>query len=268
MKESRARGTPSETAESLAWQALLACRGGAAVAPALAASPDLAALFDLYGPLASIAPGQNFAVAHLAQSLDGRIATESGASQWLSGEADLVHTHRMRALADAVLVGAETVRADDPQLTVRRCAGDNPVRVVIDADCKLSRRHRLFTDEAAPTLLIAAEDCAATGESWGAAEILRLPRDEAGFAPATIRRALAERGLHFLFVEGGGVTISRFLAARALDRLQLTLAPVLMGSGRASLLLPEIAGPHLGMRPRIRRVALGEDVLFDCSFDA
>jgi diaminohydroxyphosphoribosylaminopyrimidine deaminase / 5-amino-6-(5-phosphoribosylamino)uracil reductase len=268
MKESRARGASLETGESLAWQALLARRRGAALAPELARAPNVAALFDFYGPLAAIAPGQSFAVAHLAQSLDGRIATESGASQWLSGEADLVHTHRMRALADAVLVGADTVRADDPQLTVRRCVGDNPVRVVIDADRKLSSRHRLFTDETAPTLLIAAEDRARKGEFVGAAEIVPLPRSEAGFAPSAIRRALEERGLCFLFVEGGGVTISRFLAARALDRLQLTLAPVLLGSGRASLALPEIAGPHLGLRPRTRRIVLGEDVLFDCSFDA
>ena len=83
-----------------------------------------------------------------------------------------------------------------------------------------------------------------------------------------IRRALAARGIFRLFIEGGGVTISRFLAARALDRLQLTIAPVLLGSGRPSMLLPEIAEPRLGLRPRIRRVTLGADVMFECIFDA
>ncbi len=82
-----------------------------------------------------------------------------------------------------------------------------------------------------------------------------------------IRGALAARGLNRLFVEGGGITVSRFLAARALDRLQLTVAPVLLGSGRPGVALPEIAEPQHGLRPRMRRVTLGEDVLFECIFD-
>src|SRR5438034_1608604 len=83
-----------------------------------------------------------------------RIATENGESRWITGEADLLHCHRMRALADAVLVGARTVRADDPQLTVRRCAGDNPFRVVIDPELSLTGRHAIFRDRAAPTLIV------------------------------------------------------------------------------------------------------------------
>jgi diaminohydroxyphosphoribosylaminopyrimidine deaminase / 5-amino-6-(5-phosphoribosylamino)uracil reductase len=257
MKESgRLRAAMAE--EALAWRALLARRRGLATT-ALAAtrpvSPAVADLLELYGPLAGVAPGQSFAVAHLAQSLDGRIATECGASRWLSGEADLLHTHRMRALADAVLVGAGTVRHDDPQLTVRRCPGDHPVRVVIDCEHRLTPRHQLFADGVAPTLLLVAEDRGRAGERWGEAEIVPLARSGDGFDPAAIRRALAERGLFWLFVEGGGVTISRFLAARALDRLQLTVAPVLLGSGRPSLTLPEIADPRAGLRPRIRRAA-------------
>ena len=87
----------------------------------------------LYLPYCFSRPGE-LAVAHIGQSLDGRIATENGESRWITGEADLLHCHRMRTIADAVLVGARTVRADDPQLTVRRCAGDNPLRVIIDPE--------------------------------------------------------------------------------------------------------------------------------------
>jgi len=257
-------------AEGVAWHALLARRRGGAPASLAAAPPaelGAAAMVALYGPLVDIPPGRPFAIAHLAQSLDGRIATSNGASRWLSGEEDLLHTHRMRALADAVLVGARTVLCDDPQLTVRRCAGDHPVRVVIDAELRLPPRLRLFRDGAAPTLVIAASDRARSGERHGEAEILALPRAGGVIDPAAIRRALAARGLNRLFVEGGGITISHFLAARALDRLQLTIAPVLLGSGRPGVALPEIAEPGHGMRPRMRRATLGEDVLFECIFD-
>jgi len=222
-------------------------------------------LAELYGPLCAIRPQQDFAIAHLAQSLDGRIATAGGASQWISGEEDLRHTHRMRALADAVLVGADTIRHDDPVLTVRRCAGANPVRVIVDPDRKLRADHRVFTDRSAPTFVIVAEDCSETAP-LGAVEILRLPRANGIIAPAAIRSALAARGLHWLFIEGGGVTISHFLRAKCLDRLQLTVSPVILGSGRPSLSLPEINAPGLGLRPTVRRVILGQDVLFECIF--
>ena len=222
-------------------------------------------LAELYGPLCAVPPGQDFAIAHLAQSLDGRIATAGGASQWISGEEDLRHTHRMRALADAVLVGADTIRHDDPVLTVRRCAGTNPVRVVVDPDRKLGADHRVFTDRSAPTFVIVAEDCAETAP-LGAVEILRLPRTDGIIAPAAIRSALSARGLHWLFIEGGGVTISHFLRAGCLDRLQLTIAPVILGSGRPSLSLPEIEAPGLGLRPQVRRMMLGQDVFVECIF--
>ena len=116
---------------------------------------DVAAQLDLYLPYCFSRPG-GLAVAHIGQSLDGRIATENGESRWITGEADLLHCHRMRAIADAVLVGARTVRADDPQLTVRRCAGDNPLRVIIDPELSLTGRYKIFREHAAATLVVAA----------------------------------------------------------------------------------------------------------------
>lgn len=241
------------------WQAVLACRRG------LGSPRGAGELTELYGPLCAIPAGENFAIAHLAQSLDGRIATVNGASRWISGEEDLRHTHRLRALADAVIVGADTILHDDPLLTVRRCSGVSPTRVIIDPLRKLAPHHRIFTDESAPTLIIVAADCA-KAPAPGRAEILRLPRENGIIAPVAIREALAARGLHWLFVEGGGMTISHFLHARCLDRLQLTVAPIILGSGRPSLTLPEIAAPGFARRPRIRRAPLGEDTLFECIF--
>ncbi|HEX7969982.1 MAG TPA: RibD family protein [Stellaceae bacterium] len=253
--------------EAGAWQGLLKLRHtGAALSVPAELPPPVATLLDLYLPFARVPRGRPYAVAHLGQSLDGRIATAVGVSRWVTGEADLRHTHRMRALADAIIVGSGTVRHDDPQLTVRRCAGAHPVRVVIDCERRLGPGHRVFQDGAAPTLVLAAADRVRPGERLGEAEVLGLPRSESGLAPREIRKSLGARGLNFLFIEGGGITISRFLVAGALDRLQLTVAPVILGSGRPSLSLPEIVEPCQGLRPRLRRFSLGEDMLYECIF--
>jgi riboflavin-specific deaminase-like protein len=227
---------------------------------------EVAELLALYLPLALVPHRHSFVLAHLAQSLDGRIATAGGESQWLTGEADLCHTHRLRALADAVIVGANTVRQDNPRLTVRRCSGDQPVRVVLDANLALPRDRDVFCDGAAQTLVLAAADRVAKQTRIGQAEIVPLAREGERLAPAAIRTALAGRGLYWLFLEGGGVTVSRFLAAGALDRLQIALAPVILGSGRPSLQLPEIPALSGALRPRVRHVPLGSDMLVDCTF--
>jgi riboflavin-specific deaminase-like protein len=242
------------------WRAVLANRRGAPLG-----SIGGGELESLYGPLCTLAPGQSFIVAHLAQSLDGKIASPSGASRWISGEEDLCHTHRMRALADAVVVGADTVLHDDPMLTVRRCTGTHPVRVVIDPQRKLDAHHKVFTDRGARTIVIAASD-RHTGKAAPDVETIILPRDGSVIAPKAIRDALAARGLHWLFIEGGGITISNFLREGCLDRLQITVAPVILGSGRPSVVLPPISEPGLGLRPPIRRLSLGADTLFECIF--
>jgi riboflavin-specific deaminase-like protein len=251
-------------ADEAEWQALLErFRSGATAAGDTATD-------QLYWPLCLAYHRRglhdSFTIGHLAQSLDGRIATNGGVSRWLSGVADLLHTHRMRALADAVLVGVNTVLHDNPRLTVRRCAGNHPVRVVIDPERRLDGSQHVFTDAAATTLLLTAADRARDGEALGCAEIVPVPRGAQCLDPHEIRRLLARRGLNWLFVEGGGITVSRFLAARALDRLQITVAPVLLGSGRPSVILPEITDLSDSLRPRTRRFVLGEDVMIECDF--
>ncbi len=231
-------------------------------------APVLAALLDLYVPLCAGPGRERLVVGHLAQSLDGRIATEGGASQFISGPEDLEHAHRMRALFAAVVVGASTVAHDDPRLTTRRVPGAHPTRVVIDPDRRLGTGHALFADGAAPTLVVCRASAAGRGGArHGLAEVVALPCDDDGPLPvAAILAARADRGLRRVFVEGGGVTISRFVAAGALDRLHVVVAPCILGSGRAAFTLPAIDALSDAIDLDCRHVALGRDVLFDCGF--
>jgi diaminohydroxyphosphoribosylaminopyrimidine deaminase/5-amino-6-(5-phosphoribosylamino)uracil reductase len=223
-------------------------------------------LLELYLPLCQGTPAR-FVVAHLGQSLDGRIAAANGASHWVTGEEDIVHNHRMRALFDAVVVGAGTVRHDDPQLTVRAVPGPHPVRVVLDTRRRLGPDYRVFKDGEAPTLLLCAERLAVPGERLGQAEVVGIPTRAGSLCLRTVLERLAGRGLGRVFVEGGGITVSRFLAAGCLHRLQITVAPLIIGSGRPSITLPEVERVSAALRPEIRRVELGDDLLFECRFD-
>jgi len=197
---------------------------------------------------------------HLGQSLDGRIATESGRSHYITGPENIVHLHRLRALCDAVIVGAGTVAADDPRLTTRRVAGSNPIRVVIDPSGRLTKDRKLFADGAAPTWLV----CAANAEPASATRTLVIDAADGTLPPRSIVAALHSEGLFGLFVEGGGITVSRFLAAGALDRLQVAVAPLVLGSGRPAFTLPVIDDLDRALRPACRTFPMGKDVLFDC----
>lgn len=240
--------------EAEAWAALLRARDGGALPPG--------SLGALFAPLFSHAQADDgcIVIGRLAQTLDGRIACANGASQWIGGPGDILHTHRLRALCDVVLVGAGTVHHDEPRLTTREVPGPNPVRVVLDPARRLAATHRVFTDGAAPTLLATATEGAAT---HGNAEVLVLPANGASVDLPALLRALAARGLRRIFVEGGGRTVSAFLAAGCLDRLHLTVAPLILGSGIPAFTLPEALRIDQGLRFRWAVHSIGDDVLFD-----
>jgi len=226
-------------------------------------------LADLYLPLVGANAARPLAVAHLGQSLDGYVATASGDSHYVNGPENLVHLHRMRALSDAVLVGAGTVSADNPRLTTRLVSGDNPSRVVLDPSARLPRECRVFADGAAPTLVVRAEDAPDTKAGrFGQAEIVAVPAKDGRLDLPALIQALRARGLQVLFVEGGGITVSAFLLAGLLDRLQVAVAPLIIGDGRPGVRLP--AGTKLSdcLRPACRLHPMGDDVLFDCDLRA
>jgi len=221
---------------------------------------------SVFGPLRTGAIDDLVVVGQLGQSLDGRIATPTGHSHYINGPAGLNHLHRLRALVDAVVVGIGTTLADDPRLTVRRVEGPQPARVVIDPGGRLKPTARLLNDDGVRRLVIGtAGDRPALAKGN---ELVTLPRTEGGIAPAAILRALAERGLKRILIEGGADTVSRFLAARCLDRLHVVVAPIILGSGRSGIALPPITRADEAMRMPMHVHRLDDEVLFDCDLSA
>ena len=245
--------------------AVIAWRPHAGFELLMAADDPRRALIDLYLPICSATDANPITVGHLGQSLDGFIATHSGESQYVTGEENILHLHRMRALCDAVIVGAGTVAADDPQLTTRHVTGRSPLRVVLDPTRRLAEHYKVFTDDSAVTLYVCAKSQTREGETHvGHAAIVALDESPEGVDVGEVLRELRARGCQRIFVEGGGVTVSMFLEANLLDRLQIAIAPLLIGDGRPAIRLPPRTALSDCHRPRYRVFRMGADVLFDC----
>src|SRR5690606_8733957 len=163
-----------------------------------------------YGPL--VAHRGPLVLAQLGQSLDGFIASRTGHAEFVTGPEDREYLHRLRALVDAVVVGVGTVVADDCRLTVRAVPGPHPERVVLDPSARAPLTSAVLTDGAAPTLWVVGEHADVPVAPAPHVTVLRVPVGGDGLAPPAVLEALARRGLQRVLVEGGGRTVSRFLA--------------------------------------------------------
>ena len=223
----------------------------------------------LFGPMRRGVIDDLVVVGQCGQSIDARIATPTGHSHYINGEAGLAHLHRLRALVDAVVIGVGTAIADDPQLTVRRVEGPNPARVVVDPNGRLPSTARVLAADGVRRFVIAK--AGAPVQLPAGVETVPLPVEDGRLAPATIIAALADRGFRRILIEGGADTVSRFLAARCLDRLHILVAPIILGGGRSSLTLPPIKRVDEAIRAPMRAHVLdasGGDVLLDCDLGA
>ncbi|UQA98076.1 bifunctional diaminohydroxyphosphoribosylaminopyrimidine deaminase/5-amino-6-(5-phosphoribosylamino)uracil reductase RibD [Streptomyces halobius] len=191
--------------------------------------------------LTSVLRRRPFVLWKYAASLDGRIAAADGTSRWISSPESRADVHRLRAAADAVIVGSGTARADDPQLGARigGLSDDEisqPLRVVVDTGATAVKAGARVLDGTAPVLIAVAED-ADTSHLDGLAPLVRLPRAAIGpglHIPALLQ-VLHEREVRSLLLEGGPTLAGAFLAAGAVDKVVGYLAPVLLGAGPAAL---------------------------------
>lgn len=214
-------------------------------------------------PIIESDPSRPYVVAQLGQSLDGRIATPTGASKYINGHGALDFLHHLRANVDAVIVGVGTVLADDPLLTVRRVPGKSPARIIIDPNGRLPQTAKCLSCGGADVYVVS------NGQNYDSntVKVLPIPSGETGIDPHEIIATLFARGLRRILVEGGANTVSRFLASNVIDRLYLLVAPVLLGSGQTGLMMPPIDRLDEALRPETRCYTLdGGDVLFDCCF--
>jgi riboflavin-specific deaminase-like protein len=168
-----------------------------------------------------------------AQTLDGRIATATGDSQWISGEEERCISHALRAACDAVMVGVGTVLRDDPQLTVRLVPGISPLRVVLDSTLRTPSTALALHGDPVTVVLTTERAAQSDRERLGAlgACIRVLPEGPAGVDLPTALRLLRELGVLMLLVEGGARVITSLLTARLVDRLIVGTAPKIIGAG-------------------------------------
>lgn len=208
----------------------------------------------------------------LAQSLDGRIATSTGNSQWISCEAARAFAHELRASHDAVMVGIGTVLQDNPRLTVRLAPGNDPRRVVLDSRLRIPLDCALLTDRPELTTIICAPDAPVDARNTlerAGASLIECPRLPSGDLDLeAVLAALRDRHVTSVMVEGGSRVITTLLRLGLVDRLVVVIAPKVLGDGLAAigdLGIRAVADAITLANPRVSM--LGSDILVDAALN-
>jgi diaminohydroxyphosphoribosylaminopyrimidine deaminase/5-amino-6-(5-phosphoribosylamino)uracil reductase len=180
--------------------------------------------------------GRPWVVLKLAQTLDGRIATHSGDSRWITGEKARTHAHRWRSWVDAIMIGAGTVLADDPRLTVRHVKGHNPRPLVIDGRLRVSPQAQVF---ARPDTVLVT-DVAHTHQtlrpfSERGVQLWPFCTGAAGIDLQEVMQRAAAEEITSILIEGGGRLAAAALDARIVDQVMIFIAPRILGEGIAAV---------------------------------
>ena len=204
-----------------------------------------------------------------AQTLDGRIATVTGDSRWISGQKFRRLAHHLRATNDAIMVGIDTVLADDPQLTVRLVRGRNPVRIILDTRLRIPLDAEVIKNrEVAPTI-IAATSCAdekklSSLREMGI-EVLVIKEDETGEVDLRhLLSILGERGISSVLVEGGAGVITSLLRRNLVDKVVIAIAPKMMGKGIETVGELNIREVSQALKLSFKKIyRMGEDLIIE-----
>ncbi len=171
---------------------------------------------------------------HVAQSLDGKIATNFGSSKWIGNMENRIHSHRIRALVDAVIIGGNTIRNDKPKLNVRHVKGQDPVKVVISS--KNNDYSSLKTSPDSKIICFGKHN-----QDQDGAKSINIEKNEDGvLCTESILTSLKSQGIQSALLEGGKETIHHFLAKDQIDLVEFHIAPILMGSGIQAIEMKEI----------------------------
>jgi riboflavin-specific deaminase-like protein len=200
--------------------------------------------------------GRSISVAHLAQSLDGKIATQEGDSKWISNEENLVHAHRMRAFCDGIMVGTKTLELDRPQLTVRRVQGKNPTRIVLGNS---SPDMSSIITSGQQVIRISSNQFKSDDQITD----IRMHETGGRIPCQDILEKLFQNGIFSVYVEGGAITVSNFIQDKAVDILQIHIAPIILGSGKPAIELPYIGRiAHAIQFNDFRIQEMGDTIMF------
>ncbi|HEX2050169.1 MAG TPA: GTP cyclohydrolase II [Actinomycetota bacterium] len=236
---------------------------GAPLVEVQSAAPDVSSLLGAPRPH----DDRPYVVVKYAQSMDGRIATATGDSRWISSEEERAVSHALRARCDGIMVGVGTVLSDDPQLTVRLVPGPSPTRVVLDSTLRSPPPSRVF-DGTAPTVVATTEGSDERRRADLRARDVAVRVVDAAPDGVDVRAALAmlrRAGLSSLLVEGGQRVITSLLRARCVDRVVVALAPIVLGKGVEGVGDLGIGRVADGISLTNRSVSIaGTDVLVAC----
>jgi diaminohydroxyphosphoribosylaminopyrimidine deaminase/5-amino-6-(5-phosphoribosylamino)uracil reductase len=221
-----------------------------------------------------ITSGLPLVTVKFAQTLDGRIATSTGSSQWISSSASRRLAHKLRTYNDAVMVGVGTILTDNPHLTVRLVRGRNPTRVVLDSRLRIPLEAAVLTDqESAVTIMVttagADEKKLAALRRMGI-EVLVAREDERGEVDLNhLLEMLGKRGISSVLVEGGAETITSLLRLNLVDRLTVIVAPKIMGKGIEAVGELNIADVSQTLKLSFRRTyRMGEDLVIEAKVES
>ncbi len=182
-------------------------------------------------------------IAQIGQSIDGRIALNNGNSHYINNPKSIIYLHCLRSISDAIIVGSNTIKKDDPLLTTRKIKGTNPKRIIIDGSLSLNNKYKIFNDGNENIVFTKSNKKIRLNNST----IIRLK--EKNFTKNLITQ-IKKLNYKNILVEGGSKTISELINNKYIDILQFMIAPILIGSGINSLNLKEISNLNKAMRPK------------------